>query len=110
MDWELIGLLGLNFILSTTGDTISKVWATHPGPKWALVTIGLSVLTAISWMLVVRRTGLSVGSAIMLLLTMLSTVTIGFLIFGEQITRGQTIGIALGFLAALFLLGIVRIP
>src|SRR6267142_1932545 len=110
MDWELIGLLALNFILSTTGDTISKVWVTHPGPKWALVTIGLSVLTAVSWMLVVRRTGLSVGSAIMLLLTMLSTVTIGFLIFGEQITRAQTIGIALGFLAALFLLGIVRIP
>jgi hypothetical protein len=46
----------------------------------------------------------------MLLLTMLSTVTIGFLIFDEQITRGQTIGIALGFLAALFLLGIIRIP
>ena len=110
MDWQLIALLGLNFILATTGDSISKVWAIHPGPKWALVTIGFSILTAISWMLVVRRTGLTVGSAIMLLLTMLSTVLIGLLLFKEQITKGQAIGVALGFLAALFLLNIVRVP
>ena len=110
MDWVLIGLLGLNWIFSTTGDSISKLWATHPGPKWALVTIGFSVLAAFTWMLVVRRAGLAAGSAIMLLLTMISTVLIGLLVFREQITKEQGIGLALGFAAALFLLNIIRVP
>ncbi|HEY4513234.1 MAG TPA: hypothetical protein VJH06_01840 [Candidatus Paceibacterota bacterium] len=110
MDWILIGLLGLNFVLSTTADSISKLWAMHPGSKWSFITIGLSILTTISWMLVVRRAGLTAGSAIMLLLTMISTVLIGLFVFKEQLTRGQGVGVALGFIAALFLLNIVRIP
>ncbi len=110
MNWLLIGLLGLNFVLSTAGDSISKIWATHPGSKWALITIGLSALTAISWMLVVRRIGLTVGSTIMLLLTMIATALIGLLIFKEEITRGQGVGIILGFIAALFMLNVIRIP
>ncbi len=110
MDWRLIGLLGLNFIFSTTGDSVSKIWAMHPHLKWAFITIGFSICAAISWMLVVRRAGLAVGSSIMLLLTMLSTVLIGLLLFKEQVTRGQSAGLVLGFLAALFLLNIIRIP
>lgn len=46
----------------------------------------------------------------MLLLTMLSTVLIGLLIFREHVTKGQAIGISLGFIAALFLLNLIRIP
>lgn len=110
MDWLLIALLGLNSVLSTAGDSISKIWATHPGPKWAFVTIGISALAAVSWMLVVRRVGLTAGSTIMLLLTMISTALIGLLVFKEEITRGQGAGIVLGFIAALFLLNIIRIP
>jgi len=105
----LIGLLALNFILSTTGDSLSKVWATHPGSKWASIVIVLSILTTVSWMLVVRKIGLTVGSSVMLLLTMLSTVLIGLLVFKEQLTHGQALGIMLGFVAALFLLNIIRI-
>jgi multidrug transporter EmrE-like cation transporter len=110
MNWSLIGLLVLNSVFSTAGDSISKLWATHPGPKWAVVTLGLSTLAAITWMLVVRRVGLTAGSAVMLLLTLIATALIGLLIFKEQITHGQATGIILGFLAALFLLNIIRIP
>lgn len=46
----------------------------------------------------------------MLLLTMISTVLIGLFVFKEHITHGQTAGVILGFIAALFLLNIVRIP
>ena len=109
MDLALIGLLALNFVLSTASDGFSKIWATHLNLKSALVGIMLSILTSISWMLVVRRTGLTAGSAIMLLLTMISTVLIGLLIFKEHVTKGQGVGIALGFLAALFLLNIIKI-
>jgi hypothetical protein len=108
MDWALIGLLALNFLLSTTADGFSKVWATHLSLKHALVGISLSILTSISWVLVVRKVGLTAGGSIMLLLTMISTVLIGLLIFKEQITKGQGIGVALGFTAALFLLKLIK--
>jgi hypothetical protein len=110
MDVILIALVGLNFVLSTASDSISKLWAIHPGSKWALITIGLGILTTISWMFVVRRAGLTAGSAIMLLLTMISTVLIGLFVFKEHITHGQTAGVVLGFIAALFLLNIIRVP
>ncbi len=61
-------------------------------------------------MLVIRQSGLAVGGTAMLLLTMLSTTLIGFLFFKEQVTSGQWVGIALGFLAILFLLNVIRIP
>ena len=110
MNWLLVGLLGLNFVFSTASDSMSKVWATHPGPKWAIIVVGLSALTSISWMLVVRRVGLTAGGSVMLLLTMISTALIGLLVFKEQITRGQGIGVILGIIAALFLLNVIRVP
>jgi drug/metabolite transporter (DMT)-like permease len=105
-----IVLLGLNFILSTAGDTAAKLWAINPGQKWLLITIAINVFTTISFMLVIRQSGLAVGSTIMLLLTMVSTFLIGYLIFKEQITSGQWVGIALGFCAVLFLLNVIQIP
>jgi drug/metabolite transporter (DMT)-like permease len=57
-----------------------------------------------------QKNGLTVGSATMLLLTMISTVLIGLLFFKEQITKGQEVGVALGVIAAVFLLNIIKIP
>lgn len=111
MNLPLFLLLGLNFIFSASGGSLSKLWATHPTSKlWALVVLGCSILAAVTWMLVVRRTGLAVGSSVMLLLTMVATALAGLLIYKEEITRGQGIGIVLGIIAALFLLNIVRVP
>jgi len=110
INWLFLLFLGLNFILSTTGDTTAKLWAIHPGQKWLWVTLAINVFTSLSFMLVIRQSGLAVGSAIMLLLTMLSTLLIGYLIFKEHLTNGQWVGISLGFLAVLFLLNIIRIP
>jgi len=110
MDWTLLSLLLLNFVLSTAADSFSKVWATHLTWRYSLIGIVLSIFVAISWMLVVRKAGLTAGGTTMLLLSMISTVLIGLFVFEEQITKGQGVGIALGFMAVLFLLGIVRIP
>ncbi|HEV7702054.1 MAG TPA: hypothetical protein VGO63_01245 [Candidatus Paceibacterota bacterium] len=108
-NWLLIGFLGLNLILSTAGDTAAKVWAITPGYKWLCITVALSGLASVTWMLVVRQSGLAVGGAIMLLFTLSSTFLIGFLFFKEPITSGQWIGIALGFIAILFLASIIKI-
>ena len=108
--WLFIGFLVLNFVLSTAGDTSAKVWADNPGLKWFVITIILSAITSVSFMLVIRQSGLAVGSTIMLLLTMVSTFLIGFLVFKEHITLGQWTGVVLGFVAILFLTGLMRIP
>jgi drug/metabolite transporter (DMT)-like permease len=110
MSWLFILFLVLNFILSTAGDTAAKVWADNPGHKWFWITIVLSAITSVSFMLVIRQSGLAIGSTIMLLLTMASTFLIGFLYFKEHIATGQWIGIALAFVAVLFLSNLIRIP
>jgi drug/metabolite transporter (DMT)-like permease len=101
--------LALNFVLSTAGDTSAKVWAAHPGLKWLLITILLSAITSVSFMLVIRQSGLAIGGTIMLLLTLSSTFLIGFFIFKEHIAAGQWVGIILAFVAILFLSNILRI-
>lgn len=110
LNWLFILFLGLNFILSTAGDTSAKLWAIHPGQKWLWITLVINTFTGITFMLVVRQSGLAVGSAIMLLLTMLSTLLIGYLIFKEHVAAGQWVGIALGLVAVLFLLNIFKVP
>lgn len=108
-NWLFIGFLGLNFILSTAGDTSAKVWAVNPGLKWLLITITLSAITSVTFMLVLRQSGLAIGGTIMLLLTLSSTFLIGFLIFKEHIATGQWIGIALAFVAVMFLSNVLEI-
>ncbi len=110
INWLFIGFLALNFVLSTAGDTAAKVWAVNPGHKWLWITIALSAITSISFMLVIRQSGLAIGSTIMLLLTMVATFLIGFLVFKEHISTGQWVGIALGFIAILFLSKLIHIP
>jgi len=107
VSWLFFVLLGFNFILSTLGDTSAKVWAINPGLKWLLITIVLSAITSVSFMLVIRQSGLAIGGTIMLLLTMSSTFLIGYLFFKEQIASGQWIGVVLAFVAVLFLSNIL---
>ncbi len=107
--WLFFTFLGLNFILSTVADTSAKIWAVNPGHKWFWTTVALSALTSVSFMLVIRQSGLAIGSTIMLLLTMTSTFLIGFLVFKEYITSGQWVGIVLAFVAILFLSGILKL-
>jgi drug/metabolite transporter (DMT)-like permease len=109
VNWLFIAFLGLNFILSTAGDTAAKLWAINPGQKWLWITLGINVFTSLTFMLVIRQSGLAIGSTIMLLLTMASTFLIGFLIFKEHIATGQWVGIALAFVAVLFLSNIFKI-
>ncbi len=110
INWVLIIFLGLNFIFSTAGETTSKLWAIHSGQKWLWITLAINVLASLTFMRVIRESGLAVGTTVMLLLTILSTALIGFFAFKEEIAAGQWIGIALGFLAVLFLLNVVRLP
>ncbi|HBZ73501.1 TPA: hypothetical protein DEO28_03255 [Candidatus Dependentiae bacterium] len=109
MNWTLIGLLAVNLIFSTLADTAAKMWAVHAGYKWFFVALSISVVTFITFALVVREGGLAIGSTIALLLTIITTVCVGFFVFKEAVTLGQWLGIGLGLLSILFILEIFKL-
>lgn len=108
MNWTLIGLLAINLIFSTLADTAAKMWAINPGHKWFWIALSISIGTFITFALVIREGGLAIGSTIALLLTILTTVSIGFFIFKEPVTLGQWLGIGLGLLSILFILEVFK--
>jgi len=79
------------------------------GYKWFFVALSISVVTFITFALVVREGGLAIGSTIALLLTIITTVCVGFFVFKEAVTLGQWLGIGLGLLSILFILEIFKL-
>ncbi len=106
--WVLIGFLALNLALSVTADAIAKVWAVTDRVVWMYAGLGVSVISMITFMFIVRHGGLGVGSSLALLLVMVGNVLIGFLFFKEAIAPEQWVGIALGFVAVVLLLNIFK--
>ncbi len=104
MNWTLIGFLAMNFVLSVTGDVMAKVWAVTDKMTYFYIGLGVNVFTMITFMLVVRSGGLSIGSNAALILTMLGNLAIGVLIFKEVVTPIQWVGVALGLVAAFLVL------
>src|SRR4051812_34883441 len=109
-NWNLIGLLIINLILALTGDALAKVWAVNHEARWFYIALAIGIVTIISFMLVVRSGGLTVGSTVALILTMIGNVLVGLFFFKETLLPTQWIGLALGFLAVLFMLNVIPIP
>ena len=101
---SLIGILAINLALALTGDALAKVWAVTNQTRWFYASLGLGIITFISFMLVVRHGGLSVGSTIALILTMIGNVVIGLSFFKETLVPTQWVGIILGLIAVLLIL------
>jgi hypothetical protein len=108
MNWILLGFLAINLTLATLGDIAAKIWAINSSPKWFLVSLGINIVTVITFMFVVREGGLAIGSSIALLLTMITLTCAGFFIFHEHITLSQWVGIGLGILSASLMLGLLK--
>ena len=108
MNWILIGLLALNLIFAALADTAAKMWAVHSGYKWFLIALSISLFTFATFALVIREGGLAIGSTIALLLTIVTTVCIGFFFFKEQVTLGQWLGIGLGLFSILLILEVIK--
>lgn len=104
MNWSLVGFLAINFVFSTTGDILAKVWGVTGDIRWFYTVLALGVFTSITFMLVVRSGGLSVGSTVALLLTMIANITVGVFFFNEALMVSQWFGIALGLVAAILIL------
>jgi drug/metabolite transporter (DMT)-like permease len=108
MKWTLLGILAVNLIFATLSDTAVKMWAVHPGQKWFLIAFFINVLTFTSFAYVIKEGGLAVGSTVALLLTIFTTVCIGFFFFKEQVTMMQWFGIGLGLFSIALVLGLIK--
>lgn len=103
-----MGFLAINLILATLGDIAAKIWAVNPTQKWFLISMGINIVTLITFMFVIREGGLAIGSSIALLLTMMALTCAGFFIFKEHISLEQWIGIGLGIFAVVLMLGLLK--
>ena len=104
MNWNLIGLLVINLAFALASDAFAKVWSVNHQARWFYMALVLGIGAIITFMLVVRSGGLSVGSTIALILTMVGNVLIGLYFFKEVLVPMQWIGIILGFIAVLLVL------
>ena len=97
-------LLAVNLTLALTSDAFAKLWSVTHQALWFYLSLGLGIITVISFMLVVRLGGLSVGSTVALILTMIGNVLIGLFFFKETLLPMQWVGVMLGLVAVLLVL------
>ena len=98
----LVGVIALNLIFSTVGDAMAKIWGITNHLLWLWVGLGINVFTIFFFMVAVKLGGLAVNTTIILILTIVLNVFVGFLIFHEKIAPVQWFGIALGLIAIVF--------
>jgi len=108
INWLLILIVLLNLGFAITGDICAKLWGVTNLSKWFYIGLGINIFTMITFMTIIRLGGLAITTAIVLLLTILLNVLIGFLVFHEKIYPLQWCGIGLGLIAIMLLLNLFK--
>jgi len=100
----ILWILG-SLVLFSAGEAGSKLWVASGRWEWAASTIVLYAVGSAMWLPAIKRTNhlASLGS-LWNAGAMITTVLMGTLVFHEQVTPRQWIGIGFGFVAC-FLLG-----
>jgi multidrug transporter EmrE-like cation transporter len=99
--WAWIIVSGVFFAL---GEFFSKKFVLSPG--WSLLVIFLvvDILSALTWLpAIFEKSNLSVTGVIWSVVSVMATVAIGILVFGEKLTIIQSIGLFLGLIAVALL-------
>lgn len=107
--WLLVGVIALNLLFSTVGDALAKVWGITNNLQWLWIGLGINIFTIFFFMLAVKLGGLAVNTTIILILTIILNVLVGFLIFHEKIAPIQWFGIALGIVAIVFVANLFKL-
>lgn len=109
MNWLLIVVVLVNLTFSTFGDIVAKLWGITNNHKWFFIGLPINLVTIIFYMLIVKIAGLAIPTTIVLILTILISVILGFVIFKENIIFEQWIGLALALIAIPLLLGVFKV-
>ncbi len=96
--------LALSGLLFAGGEFLSKKFALNPRATMVVIILVVYSLGVLAWLpAILQKNQLSIVGAIWSVMSLLATVLIGVLIFGEKLTVIGIIGIILAFLAVALL-------
>src|ERR1035437_3040215 len=98
-----IAVLALNLTLSTIAHVSTTVSRVTTNLNWFYIGLIFNILAVTTFTFLIRIGGLAVSTSIILLLTILINVLFGVLMFHENITYLQWIGIGTGFIAVILI-------
>ena len=107
-----MNLLSINYIIwlavsalfFATGEFLSKKFALNPNITLVVMILLVYSVSVLLWLpAILQKNQLSVVGTIWSVLSLLITVLIGVLIFGEKLSFTGLIGIILAFVAIIFL-------
>lgn len=108
INWVLLGFVALNLTFSTIGDICAKLWGLSNGHKWFYIGLAVNLITIAAFMAIVRLGGLAIATSVVLILTIMINVFLGYIIFHEKVTPGQWFGVGLGLIAILLILEVFK--
>ena len=86
------------------GEYLSKSWALQPSVNKALLLISMYVAGTIAWLPAIHRgQTISVVGTIWSLLSLITTLFVGIIIFHETLTVTQIVGLCFGVVAVVLL-------
>ena len=85
------------------GDYAAKRWATQPSKLGMMLVIGLYMTANVLWAFSLKYEYLSRGTVIINVLNSLAIIMIGVIVFKEDLSAANKIGLGLG-VASLYLL------
>jgi drug/metabolite transporter (DMT)-like permease len=108
MNWLLIGVVALNLSFSTLSDIAAKYWGITNNNTWLYIGLVLNLPTVFFYMNAIRLGGLAITTPVILLLTIIISVTLGYLMFRESVTASQWLGIGIGIFSILLISGLLK--
>ncbi len=107
MNWLLITVIALNLAFSTLSDITAKYWGITNSNLWLYIGLILNIPTVFFYMSAIRLGGLAITIPIVLLLTIIISVALGYLMFHETVTGSQWLGIGIGIISILLISGLI---
>ena len=99
-----IAWLVLSALLFAFGEYLSKKFALAPSFSYVALIVFIYALGTLAWLpAILQKNQLSIVGAIWSVMSLVATVGIGVLIFGEQLNTVAIVGLILGLLSILLL-------
>jgi multidrug transporter EmrE-like cation transporter len=100
--WQIFLLLMA--IFNIAGDVLSKQWSVHPRFSLLAASVVAYLLTNAAWLLSLKYgVGLARGISILAIVTAITAILIGVLVYKEETSPTQAAGIILGIFALILI-------
>jgi multidrug transporter EmrE-like cation transporter len=96
--------LVLSGVFFAIGEFMSKKFALNPKISFVLLMLASYILGSLAWLpAILQKNQLSIVGVMWSVLSVISTILIGVLIFNEKLSQFGVIGIALGIISVILL-------